>query len=55
MEGSLIVAATLVPFCATLGGKLPTCNIEFYLHNSSTSSLGLLVFFMLLNFTKPEL
>lgn len=41
MEGTLIVAVALVPFCDKLGGKLPTHNIEFYLHDSSMSSLGL--------------
>ena len=46
----LIVAVTLASFCNKLGRKLPTYNIEFYLHNSSTSPLDLPVFFMFLNF-----
>lgn len=41
VEGTLIVAITWAPFCDKLGGKFPTHNMEFYLHNSSTSSLGL--------------
>lgn len=42
VEGKLIVAVTLASFCHKLGGKLPTHNIEFYLHIiSSMSSLGL--------------
>ena len=43
--GMLIVAVTLASFCHKLGGKLPTHNIEFYLHNFFYELSGLALCF----------